>query len=74
MLKIELVKQPTIQAHLVESKKWEQLLNREMLLKQLSSLRLLLWQGLALRGHDEKEGNLMQLLMVHTDDCSILHW
>lgn len=41
-----------------------------MLLKQLSSLRYLLRQGLALRGHDENEGNLVQLLLLRTEDCA----
>ena len=41
-----------------------------MLLKHLSSLRYLCHQGLALRGHDETEGNLMQLLMLRVEDCA----
>lgn len=36
--------------------------NREMLLKVLSSLQFLLRQGLAVRGHTEAEGRLMQPL------------
>ena len=32
----------------------EQKVNREMLLKQFTSLRYILWQGLALQGHEEK--------------------
>ena len=48
--------------------KQEQKLNRNMLLKQLSSLRYLLRQGLAIRGHVEIEGNLMQLLRLHCED------
>ena len=40
-----------------------------MLLKQLSSLRYLLRQGLALRGHTEREGNLVQLMLLHCEDC-----
>jgi hypothetical protein len=38
-------------------------------LKQLSSLKYL---GLAIRGHDEKEGNLMQLLKLRGEDDSQL--
>ena len=34
-------------------------------LVQVSSLKFLLQQGLAFRGHDELEGNLMQLLLLH---------
>ena len=40
-----------------------------MLLKQLSSLHYLLRQGLALRGHEENESNLVQLLMLRSEDC-----
>ena len=48
---------------------------RDGLLKQLSSLRFLLRQGLALRGHDENEGNLAQLLKLRAEDCPELrHW
>jgi hypothetical protein len=39
-----------------------------MLLKQLSSLKYLLRQGLAIRGHTENEGNIMQLLMLRCED------
>ena len=38
----------------------------------LSSLKLLLRQGLAVRGHDEIEGNLMQLLLLRCEDNSDL--
>ena len=43
--------------------------NRKMLLKVLSSLRFLLRQGLAIRGHRETEGNLMQLLYLQSSEC-----
>ena len=39
-----------------------------MLLKQLSSLRMLLRQGLAKRGHDKFDGNLEQLLQLGSED------
>ena len=39
-----------------------------MLMIQFSSLRYLLCQGLALRGHEELEGNLMQLLKLRVED------
>ena len=32
--------------------------------KVLSSVHYLVWQGLALCSHDEKEGNMMQLLQI----------
>lgn len=47
----------------------EQKIRRDMLLKQLSSLKYLLQQGLAVRGHDDMEGNLVQLLMLRSYDC-----
>lgn len=42
---------------------------RSMLLKQLHSLRYLLRQGLPIRGHEESEGNLIQLLEMQSTDC-----
>lgn len=39
-----------------------------MFLIQLSSLRYLLRQGLAIRGHEEEEGNLSQLMKVRAED------
>ena len=42
---------------------------RTALLKQLSALKYLLRQGLAIRGHKELEGNLNQLLAVWANDC-----
>ena len=62
------MKQPTITAQLNSQAKREQKENRDMLLKQLSSLRYLARQGLAIRGHSEKEGNLMQLLLLGSED------
>ena len=39
-----------------------------MLLKQLSTLRYLLRQGMAIRGQDELEGNLTQLLLLRSQE------
>ena len=50
-----------------ELKKLQQM-RRSMLLKQLSSLRMLLRQGLAIRGHDRFDGNLEQLLQLRSED------
>ena len=44
-----------------------------MLLKQLSSLKYMLKQGLAIRGHDDIEGNLLQLLTLKSEDCPELN-
>ena len=41
---------------------------RDILLMQLSSLRYLLRQGLSIRGHEEIEGNLRQLMLLRAED------
>lgn len=38
-----------------------------MLLLVLSSLKYLLWQGLSIRGHEDIESNLTQLLLLRTE-------
>ena len=43
-----------------------------MLLMQLSSLKYLL-QVLAIRGHEDIEGNLLQVLSLRSSDCSQLN-
>ena len=45
---------------------------RDMLLVVIESLKYLLRQGLAIRGHEEIEGNLMQLLLLQSKRCSKL--
>ena len=37
-------------------------------MKQLSSLKFLLRQGLAIRGHNDKDGNLVQLMELRSED------
>ena len=46
----------------------EQAEHRTMLMKLLSSLKLLLRQGSAIRGYEEKEGNLHQVLRCRGED------
>ena len=41
---------------------------RNMLLEQLHSLRYLLRPGLPIRGHNEREGNLIQLVKMQSTD------
>ena len=48
--------------HRCDKTKKTQFIRRYSFLKVLSSLRMLFAQGVAIRGHDDKEGNLMQLL------------
>ena len=51
-LKLKSMQAPTIRSQLVSQAKKNQAENRSMLLKQLSSLKFLLRQGLAIRKHD----------------------
>lgn len=59
-------------AQLDKQMKENQQLHRKLLLKQLSSLQYLACQGLAVKGHEQIEGNLIQLLLLHGEDCSEL--
>ncbi|XP_029448223.1 zinc finger MYM-type protein 1-like isoform X2 [Rhinatrema bivittatum] len=63
-------------ATLVDSQlETQQKYNREMLIKQLTSLRFLMGQGLATEGHDFESGNLYQLMQLRSEDCPDLsHW
>ena len=47
-----------------------QRIHRACLMKQLSSLKYLLQQGSALRGHEETEGNLHTLMSLRSEDYS----
>ena len=64
VMKWKLGQQPGIAAVMDQSCKAEQTCHREMLIKQLESLRYLFKQGLAVRGHEEADGNLYQLLLL----------
>ena len=72
MMKIGQMHSPTIDAQLNNQVKQTQDLYFKLLLVLLSSLKFLLRQGLAVRGHNETEGNLMQLLLLRCEDNSIL--
>ena len=63
-------------AGVLNTKRKEQQLQRQhALIKDLSSVRYLVRQGLAVRGHDEKEGNMMQLLhMWSAHNADIRVW
>ena len=69
MLKIEMLKQPSIGFQLSSQINKDQKIRRKMLLITLSSLKFLVRQGLAIRGHEEMEGNLMQLLLLQAERC-----
>lgn len=53
---------------LSESKQNQMKESRKALMAILSSIRFLAFQGLALRGHDDDEGNLKQLLLLREAD------
>ena len=53
---------------LSESLRKEQAEHRTILMKLLSSLKLLLRQGSAIRGHKEGEGNIYQVLKCRGED------
>lgn len=48
----------------------QQLQARNALLHIISSVRYLARQGVALRGHDSSNGNLVQLLRLRSEDCA----
>ena len=75
VMKIELLKQDSIHALLCKHAMNDHKLHREMLIKQLSSLQYLLRQGVPIQGHDEMDGNLMQLFQLRSNDCpEISNW
>ena len=51
----------------------DQVIAQKCLLKLISSLRFLARQGLAVRGHDEAQGNFLQLLHLRCEDSEELH-
>ena len=60
---------------LITSVKMTQKLHRYLLLKQLSSLKYLARQGMALRGHDQMDSNLIQLLKTRAEDVpELTNW
>lgn len=64
-----------IGAQIYKQYKDDQDLHRNLFLKQLSSLRYLARQGLAIRGHESIESNLIQLLKTRAEDVPELnHW
>ena len=73
ILKIQLINQKGVDTLNNEQIMVSQRNHRQMLIKQLSSLKFLLRQGLAIRGHDEIQSNLVQLLNLRSNDCSELN-
>ena len=60
--------QGSVASLLSASLRKEQAEHRTILMKLLSSLKLLLRQGSAIRGHKEREGNLYQVLRCRGED------
>ena len=69
-MKLKSLQQRSVASQLSNLKATEQKCNREMLCKVLSSLKYLLRQGLAIRGHHEETGNLIQLLQCRAEDIN----
>src|SRR6218665_2600830 len=65
------MKEPTVNstAQLSEHIQQNQLDNRSAMTGVIQAIQLLVRQGLALRGHDEKEGNLRELLRYTGKRC-----
>ena len=75
MLKLSTVDQENVVAALDVNAKEQQKRRRAMLDKQISPLCYLVRQGIALRGHDDQDGNLYQLLrMWATHDAELSKW
>ena len=69
VLKIELMNQQDNVSTLIQKKlASDQQSHHEILLRQISSLKFLPRQGLAIRGHEELEGKLLQLLKLRSED------
>lgn len=68
VLKVNVLQQPSVAILLNHQLEQDQTTNREMFMKLLSSLKLLVRQGLALRGHTDEEGNLIQFLKCRCED------
>ena len=66
--KCNAVHHPSVATQLASQILSDQKWRREMLMKELSSLKFLMRQGLAVRGHKEEEGNLYQLLKCREED------
>ena len=72
ILKVQYLKQPGIDVHLNNQHLAILKVRRDNLLILLSSLKYLLRQGLAIRGHEEMNGNLMQLLLLQAKgNCAL---
>ena len=67
VLKIESLRLPSAAIQLSSQLQRDQQEQRQMLMITFASLRFLLRQGLAVRGHNDLESNLLQLLLLRTE-------
>ncbi|CAL8398091.1 unnamed protein product [Boreogadus saida] len=68
-------KQPSVAAQLDTQLQSNQKLKRELLLKQLSSLRFLAGQGIPIDANEPENSNLYKLMQLRSEDCpSISRW
>lgn len=71
MLKYSAFQQPTVAAQLSHQVESDQLERQDAFMRQLSSLKYWVRQGLAVRGHVE-DGNLQQLVKYCSEDVASL--
>ena len=64
------MEQPTVLSQLSTQLKKDQAARREYLMITLTSLQYSVRQGLPIRGHEEIEGNLLQLLLLRARDSA----
>ena len=75
VMKCSAMSQPSIESQLSSQFRKQQQLHREGLIKQLTAMKFLLRQGLAIRGRHEKDKNLYQLLLTWAKDSeSVADW
>jgi len=67
-MKLHAPKQTSVAKQMSRQTANDQKNNSEMLCVVLSSLKYLVRQGLAIRGHNDESGNLWQLLECHSGD------
>ncbi|KAI6661467.1 Zinc finger MYM-type protein 1-like [Oopsacas minuta] len=65
---ISAIKRPAVNVQMNTLKLKEQEISRNSLLKLFTTIRYLLRQGSAIRGHDETSGNYFQLLKLRSED------
>ena len=69
VLKLKGMQDPSPITLLSSEARHTQAIHRSMLLKQLSSLKFLLRQGLSIRRQKKSEGNLIQLFELQSNNC-----